>query len=276
MQPRDRINPGCFLDLRWEPGPGFLVRGHVPEIGIIGRVSLERLGMSKGIGLLALLGLALVFPNVPARADFIVYTNRSMFEAALASEKTETFSELGQSVQSFPNGLSQPTLTQPITVNGTGGFLLSAGSSVLGTVNPSYGTILIGPTSNSATDGITVSLPSNAYTGAGADVTGNNANTTISFFGTTSLGENFTGTVSVQGANFTAQFGFLGVTTTSPTDYLTSLTFSAPVATNFSPIVTNVSIGAAIPEPTSMALFVAGALVIGVGAIRQRFASRSV
>ncbi len=98
----------------------------------------------------------------------------------------------------------------------------------------------------------------------------------VTFFGTTSMGENFTGTVSTMGGNPNAPLSFLGVTTTTPNDYVTNLIFSTPVGSNQSIIVDNVSIGTAIPEPTSMALFVVGSLVIGVGAIHRRARIKSV
>jgi hypothetical protein len=216
--------------------------------------------MIKGIGLLAL-SLALTFSSGLAKADYIVYTNRAMFEAALKTESTETFSELGPNLQS---------------ITGSGNFLLSGSSASLGGFYPGNGTFLLGPTSSSSTDGITVAFPANTYTGAGADVNAYDASGMVSFFGTTSQGEKFAGSVMVQGTNPNGPFGFLGVTTTSPTDYITSLTFSTAIGANQNVIIDSVSIGTAIPEPASMALFVTGALVIGVGAIRRLSRSKSV
>ena len=121
--------------------------------------------MIKGIGLLAL-SLALTFSSGLAKADYVVYTSRASFEAALKSEATETFNELGSNVQSFPNGLSQANgLSQPIAVSGAGNFLLSGSASSLGGSYPANGTYLVGPSvSGSATDGITVIFPANTYT----------------------------------------------------------------------------------------------------------------
>src|SRR6185437_199357 len=96
-------------------------------------------------------------------------------------------------------------------------------------------------------------------------------NGTVSFTGTTSLGEIFTGTVSVNGSNPNATLGFLGVTTTSSTDYITSLKFSAMVNGGANVVVDNVSFGQAVPEPASVALFAVGTLAVGAGALRRRF-----
>ncbi len=93
--------------------------------------------MLKGIGLLAI-GLAMVFGNGPAKADYVVYTNRASFEAALSSGATERFEEAAIApVQSFPNGLSQANgLIQPITVTGSGNFLLTENAATLGGFYP--------------------------------------------------------------------------------------------------------------------------------------------
>ena len=95
---------------------------------------------------------------------------------------------------------------------------------------------------------------------AGADVTEFAVTGPVTFFGTTSMGENFDGTVSTMGGNPNAPLSFLGVTTTTPNDYVTSPVFSDRQGSNQSIIVDNVFIGTAIPEPTSMQRFVAQVL----------------
>jgi hypothetical protein len=227
--------------------------------------------MINRIGLLVL-GLTVILWSGPARADYVVYTSRATFEAALNSEMTETFNQLGTSVQMFSSGLSQANgLILPITVTGSGGFLISGGSDTLGGFYPNNGTYLVGPYANSATQGITVSFAPNTNAG-GADVTTFAANGSVTFSGATSQGENFTGSVSTQGANPNAPLQFLGVIATTPNDYITSILFTSGVGANQNIVIDNVS----VPEPTSMALFVLGGLVIGVGAVRRLHRSRSV
>jgi PEP-CTERM motif len=227
--------------------------------------------MNKGMGLLAF-GLVMVLAVGTARADYMVYTDRATFEAALSSETTETFNELGGNIHAFPSGLSQANgLTQPLTITGSGNYLLSGNSATFSGFYQNNGTYIIGALGSTINDGVTVSLPANTFTAAGADVSNFTASGLVSFTGTTSQGETFSGNVSVNGADRATTLGFLGVTTTSPDDFITSLKFSAQVGSNVNVVVDNVSFGQAVPEPASMALFASGALVLGGGALLRRF-----
>ncbi len=224
----------------------------------------------------AALGLAAILGATPARADYLVFTNRASFEAAITGEQTETFNELGSTTQSFgANGLSQGAsgLTQPIAIAGTSGFLLSESSSSLAGFYPSNGTYLLGPISNSPTDGITASLPTSTFTAAGADVAIFASNSVVSFLVTTSDGATFNSSIAVDASSANSPFGFLGVVDTTPGDSIVSLTFSAPVGTSQNVVIDNFSMGfapGAVPEPASMALLVTGSLAIGVAALRRR------
>jgi hypothetical protein len=228
-----------------------------------------------------ILGLAAILAANPARADYVVYTNRASFEAAITGEHTETFNELGQPIQSFgATGLSQsPTeLAQPISITGSGGFLLSASASSLAGYYSSNGTYLLGPISSTATDGVTVTLPANTYTAAGADVGVFASNSVVSFLVTTSNGTSFTSSVAVNTSLPGSSLGFLGVVDTAPGDFVTSLTFSAPMGSSENVVIDNASFGFApqtVPEPASMALLVTGSLAIGATALRRRFRAKS-
>jgi len=228
--------------------------------------------MNKGMGLL-IVALALVLSGGTTRADYLVYTDRVSFEAALKSETTENFNELGPQITGYANGtVSQANgLTQPITVTGAFGYLLSGSAGPLSGFYPSYGTYLLGGIGTSPDIGMTVTIPTNTYTALGADVTTYAANGFVVLSGTTSNGEVFSAMISVPGADPNSQLGFLGVTTNSPTDYINSLTFSTIPGANVNGIVDNVSFGQAIPEPASLALFATGGLIVAAGLIRRRF-----
>jgi PEP-CTERM motif len=224
--------------------------------------------MLKGIAFLAF-SLTVLLTVGSAEAGFVVYTSRSSFEAALVTETTETFTELGSTFQTFSSGLSQANgLTDPLTITGSSGFLFSTSSSASAGFYPANGTYLLGPSSSSSTDGITVVFPAH-LTAAGADVNLFGALGTIDFSGTTSLGENFSGSVTVNGSLATGPFGFLGVTTTGPNDYITSLLFSAVVGANTNVVVDNVSFGT-VPEPASITLLGSGVLLVGAVLLRRR------
>ena len=232
--------------------------------------------MIKGIGYLAL-GLALMLSGGSAKATYVVYADRASFQAAVASQQNETFNELGPQVQFFSNGLSQSNgLALPISVTGYQSYLLSASSTSLSGFYPSNGTYLLGGIGNSPNQGITVTLPTNTYTAAGADVTTYAANSFITISGTTSTGEVFSGTVSTSGANPNAPLAFLGIATTTPGEYINSIVFSTTPGQNVNGIIDNVSIGQAIPEPASMALFATGGLIAVASLIRRRFRTASV
>jgi PEP-CTERM motif len=222
------------------------------------------------------LGLAAIFAANPVRADYLVFTNRASFEAAITGEQTETFNELGPTLQSFGSTGLAPSATglaQPISLTGSGGFLLSASASSLAGFYASNGTYLLGPVSNSATDGLTVTLPPNTYTAAGADVGVFASNSVVNFVVTTSNGTTFNSSVGVDTSSPGSSLGFLGVVDTTPGDFVTSLTFSAPVGLNQNVVVDNFSFGfapQAVPEPASMALLVTGSLAIGATALRRR------
>lgn len=223
---------------------------------------------TAAIGIVAILGAG------TAHADYLVYTNRASFEAAITGEQTETFSELGGSLQIFnTTGLSKASgLDQPISIVGSNNFLLSSSAASLAGFYPGSGTYLLGPVSNSSTDGITVTLPANTYTAAGADVGVFASNSIVTLTATTSNGTSFTNEIAVNTSSPNSSLGFLGVVDTTPGDYVTSLTFSAPVGANQNVVLTNFSMGfapQAVPEPASMALLVTGSLAIAAASVRR-------
>jgi len=225
--------------------------------------------MKKGMGLLTF-GLSIVLTVGSARAGFVVYTDRTTFEAALKSETTETFNELGPNIRAYSPNLTQADgLTQPLTITGSGNYLLSGSASSLAGYHPSNGTYLLGGIGSSASDGITVTFAPNSMNAAGADVSNYTVDGPVSFTGTTTLGETFSGMVQVAGSNKNSPFGFLGVTT-SPNDFITSIRFSATVGSNVNVLVDNVSFGTPIPEPASIALFGSGVLLVGMNVLVRR------
>jgi hypothetical protein len=224
----------------------------------------------------AILGLTAILSATSVRADYVVYTNRASFESAIASEKTETFNELGSNVQNYgSSGLSQANgLLQPLSITASSGFLLSASAASFSGDYPANGTYLIGPISTSTTDGITVTLPANTYSAAGADVAGFTSNSVVSVLVTTSDGSSFNSSVMVDARSANSSLGFLGVVLTTPGDFVTSLTFSTPVGASQNVMIDNVSFGSAVPEPASIALLVTGSLAIGTAALRRRLRKR--
>jgi len=223
----------------------------------------------------ATLGLAAILAANPARGDYQVFTNRASFEAAITGEQTETFNELGPTLQSYGStGLSMSNgLNQPLTVTGSSGFLLSGSASSLANYYPANGTYLLGPYSTNPTDGINVAF-SGKYTAAGADVGVFTSRSVVSFLVTTTNGSSFTSSLAVDTSQPGSSLGFLGVIDTTPGDSITSLTFSAPVMSNKNVMIDNVSYGFApqsVPEPASMVSLIAGSLVIATMAIRRKF-----
>jgi hypothetical protein len=221
------------------------------------------------------LALAAILGATDARADYLIYTNQASFEAAITGETTDNFNELGSNIQVFgPNGLNNTNgLTLPVTITGSNDYLLSASGSSLAGYYMANGTYLLGPISNSATDGITVTLPANTYTAAGADVANFMSNSVVSLVVTTSNGSIFNSSVLVDATSSTSTFGFLGVIDTTPGDSITSLRFSSPVGSNQNVLIDNFSLGfapQAVPEPASMALIATGSLAIGATALRRR------
>ncbi len=95
----------------------------------------------------ATLCLATILGSNAAHADYVVYTDRTAFEAAITGEKTETFNELSPSFQVYtPTGLTQSTgLTQPLAITGSNGFLVSTSGAAFSGYYPSNGTFLLGP-----------------------------------------------------------------------------------------------------------------------------------
>ena len=231
--------------------------------------------MVKGM-IAASLGLAALFAASPSHADYVVYTNRTSFEAALKTESTENFNELGSGSQSYgAAGLSHSNgLTSSLTIAGSSNYLTSGSASSLAGYYPGNSTYLIGPISSSSADGITVSLPAGTYSGAGADVANFASNSLVSFVATTALGVQLNGSVSVNASSTSATFGFLGVVSTDPGDSIATLKFSSPPGLSQNIAIDNVSFGTAaapaVPEPGSMALLLAGSLAIGAGALRRR------
>ena len=230
----------------------------------------------------ATLGLALVLGSMTtARADYMVFTSRATFEAAITNEKTDTFNELGSNLKIYSSsGIGQVDgLTQPITVMGSSGFLLSASSTSLAGYYPSSGTYLVGPTTGAAGDGIKINLPGGTII-VGADVANFASNSIVSFAATTSKGEVLCGSVMVDGSTTGSPLGFIGVSTKSPDDFVTSITFASPLGANQNVVVDNVSFGSitplAVPEPASMALLAIGAFVLSGGAVRSRLRNAKV
>ncbi len=224
----------------------------------------------------ATFGLVLVLGGMTtARADYMVFTSRATFEAAITNEQTETFNELGSKLQIFnATGIGPGDgLAQPITVGGSSGFLLAASSNSLAGYYPTNGTFLVGPTTSAVGDGITVNF-SGGSSLVGADVANFANNSIVSFVATTSNGEVLSGSVKVDGSTPGSSLGFLGVSTKSPGDYVTSMTFFSPLGANQNVVVDNVSFGTitplAVPEPTSMALLAIGALGLSGHAVRSQ------
>jgi hypothetical protein len=225
------------------------------------------------------LGLATILGGHAVQADYVVYTNRASFESAITGETTESFNELGSPISIYGSaGLSEANgLTQPLTISGSSNFLLSSSASAMAGYYPTNGTYLLGPISTSATDGLTVTLPANTYSAAGADVAAFASNSVVSFLVTTSDGSSFTSSVAIDASSSNSALGFLGVVLTNPNDYVTSLTFSTPLGAAQNVVVDNTSFGFAplsVPEPASMTLIAAGGLALGISAARRRVGHR--
>jgi hypothetical protein len=234
--------------------------------------------MTRTIGLL-MFGLALGFSSGQAQADYVTYSDRASFLAGLAPAGvvTETFNELGTPVQTYTSPLVLPignvTGAPSITYSSLGAFKSGGSPDLASGSYSSYGTYLVGPSSGRTAQGITITPPANTYTAIGLDLTTFLANGKISFIATTILDGTFSGSFTVPASDGNNTMAFFGLTTSSPTDYITSLQLNTQANSSQQIVVDNVSFGpvtATIPEPGSLALLTVGALALGVRASRRR------